>query len=65
MKRVKLVAADPRNASMINTNFSGSDLRGAFLSDLALKRAILLEALFDEEALVEPVAPQPDITDAA
>jgi uncharacterized protein YjbI with pentapeptide repeats len=65
MKRVKLVVADLRNASMLHTNFTGSDLRGALLSDQALKRAVLLEALFDEEELDEPATADPTVNDAA
>jgi uncharacterized protein YjbI with pentapeptide repeats len=50
---------------MLHTNFTGSDLRGALLSDQALKRAVLLEALFDEEELDEPATADPTVNDAA
>jgi uncharacterized protein YjbI with pentapeptide repeats len=50
LKKVKLVAADMRDASMLGTNFSGSDLRGAMLSPNALRKAVLSHTLIDESA---------------
>jgi uncharacterized protein YjbI with pentapeptide repeats len=50
LKKVKLVAADLRDASMIGTNFTGSDLRGALLSTNALRKAVLSHTLVDETA---------------
>ena len=50
LKKVKLVAADLRDASMIGTNFTNSDLRGAMLSPNALRKAVLAHTLVDDTA---------------
>ena len=45
--KVMLVSADLRDASMLGTSFRNSDIRGALLTDNALRRATLQDTLSD------------------